>query len=201
MAICNLTFQFVSQSKLPVECWWVGLLWLRPHLTENPPQGKRHKRSTHERWIWWPEMRTTSNNDKKQMVWTKERITFCKHCPVLQKSIILSEDLKLSMAKNAQKVGLPAETPCKVDCDRHPIIGTSYFSNWNIVFSCWREVCIWSEAFPMKLIAKLALFCPSESLLLGQVLEVRYPCDKPPASNTMPPFAFPDSTRANPFQR
>ena len=136
------------------------------------------------------------------MVWTKEKITFCKHCPVLQKSIILSEDLKLSMAKNAQKVHRFVWWDALQGGLRSPPnIGTSYFSNWNIVFSCWREGCIWSEAFPMKLIAKLALFCPSESLLPGRVLEVRYPCDKPWASNTMPPFAFPDSTRANPFQR
>ena len=67
------------------------------------------------------------------MVWTKERITFCKHCPVLQKSIILSEDLKLSMDKNAEKVGLPGETPCKVDCDRHLILELLFFQlNYSI---------------------------------------------------------------------
>ena len=200
MAFCNLTFQFVSQSKLPVECWWVGLLWLRPHLTENPPQGKRHKRSAHERWLWWPEMRTTSNNDKKQMVWTKERITFfLLACFTRIQHIAWRSKSKHENAIDDQNcshiiIGLPGlRLP--------PNIGTSYFYKWNIVFTCWREVCIWSEPFPMKLIAKLALFCPSESLLPGQVLEVRYPCDKPLASNTMPPFAFPDSTRANPLER
>ena len=134
------------------------------------------------------------------MVWTKERITFfLLACFTRIQHIAWRSKSKHENAIDDQKcshiiIGLPGlRLP--------PNIGTSYFYKWNIVFTCWREVCIWSEAFPMKLIAKLALFCPSESLLPGQVLEVRYPCDKPLASNTMPPFAFPDSTRANPLER
>ena len=125
-------------------------------------------------------MRTTSNNDKKQMVWTKERITFCRHCPVLQKSIILSEDLKLSMAKNAQKVHRFAWWDALQGGLRSPPnIGTSYFSNWNIVFSCWREGCIWSEAFPMKLIAKLAFFCPLRVYSRGKYWRSDIPATSP----------------------
>ena len=60
----------------------------------------------------------------------------------------LSEDLKLSMAKNAQKVGLPGETPCKVDCDRHPILELLIFPIEILHFLADEKVVFGQKPFP-----------------------------------------------------
>ena len=100
--------------------------------------------------------------------------------------------------KCSHNAGLPGEKPCKVDYDSTQF----YFLIKNCIFLLTRSLYL-VRSLSHEIDCKISPILPlwSESLLPGRVLEVRYPCDKPWASNTMPPFAFPDSTRANPFQR